>query len=169
MATLDEINEMTLRGARTEALGQAAGGFAQLATALGRSTVLRQDSVLKRESAERAREAGQDQFARIKEETAQLIGRQKVALAANGIVVGRDTALDLVTETAGIGALDALTALDNAEELARQRIIEANRAKVSASLEKQAGFQRLFGALGDAGRTLNEADITIQRRTEDFS
>ena len=49
------------------------------------------------------------------EATKKLIGRQRAVLAANGVLVDSGSALDIVSETAGIGALDQLTIRSNAD------------------------------------------------------
>jgi len=49
-----------------------------------------------------------------KKKVKQLIGTQRAALAAQGIEVNSDTALDIQADTAGMGALDVLTIKNNA-------------------------------------------------------
>lgn len=159
---LESANRRTLLGAGVEALGQIGTGVAAYRSATLRSTILKQNAESKRVAAEDAiirgrREAGEE---RVK--TAQTIGAQRAALAANGIVVDEDTALDLITDTAGIGALDALTALKNAEKEAAKLIRAAELDIVEAKVEKGIGRAEAFGALGRAGRTILGATRTIE-------
>ena len=69
--------------------------------------------------------------------TQQLIGKQKVALAASGVVVDQDSALDLTKDTAGIGEFEALTIRANA---AREAL---GFVEMGEGHERDAALQRM--------------------------
>lgn len=85
-----------------------------------------------------------------------LIGRQRAALAAQGIEIGTGSALDIQLETAEFGALDALTIKNNAFREATGHRIEAIEAGGRAGFtrisgERRAGSTLLAGGLTAAG------------------
>lgn len=89
--------------------------------------------------------------------TRRLQGRQRAVLAANGVLVDNGSALDLVTETAGIGALDQLTIRSNAEREALGLKQQARNFRTNAlnfgteqgNLESQAqNFETEAGNFG---------------------
>lgn len=51
---------------------------------------------------------------RVRRQTAQLVGRQRAVLAANGVQVDAGSALDITTDSKAIGEIDALTVRSNA-------------------------------------------------------
>lgn len=69
----------------------------------------------------------------------QFAGSQRAALAAQGIAVDSDTALELQRETAEIGALDASTIKNNAWRQAFGYKQEAISAKLSAKMTRAGG------------------------------
>lgn len=168
MDALQKANFKTLFSAGLGALGQIAEGFAVKNAAAFQATMLRQEAALRRLQALDARRAGRELAQRIQRETARRIGSQKAALAANGIVVGRDTALDLIKETAGVGTLDALTALDNAERRAISILNRAALNEAEANIKRAKGRDVFLGRLGAAGRTLIVGADTVSRRIADF-
>lgn len=79
-----------------------------------------------------------------RQQVAQLIGRQRTVMAGNGVELDSGTALDLTSDTAGIGEMDALTIRSNAER-------EAYAHKVQGmGFEADAG---LYSMRGDAARS----------------
>jgi hypothetical protein len=69
----------------------------------------------------------------------QLVGTQRATLAANGLDLSGGTALDLVTETAGMGEEDALTIRYNAAREAWGLREEAKGLRSSAAYKRVAG------------------------------
>ena len=96
-----------------------------------------------------------------REATAKLIGRQRAVLAANGVVVDQDSALDVTNETAGLGALDRLTIRSNASNESLQYTDAAYNDRLKANnfrLEAQN-----FATQGDNfGRESASFDIGAQ-------
>ncbi|OZI23752.1 hypothetical protein CAL26_09995 [Bordetella genomosp. 9] len=64
--------------------------------------------------AEDAEQQGVDAEAKSRQQTAQLKGTQRAALAANGVSLGGGSALDILAGTDYMGEQDALTIRDNA-------------------------------------------------------
>lgn len=74
-----------------------------------------------------------------KKKTKTLIGRQRAAMAAQGIDIGSGSALDIQMETAELGAMDALTIKNNAFREAMGYRIE------SVDQQSQGEFTKLVG------------------------
>lgn len=96
-------------------IGQGQQAAASRASYEYQAAVARNNQIIaERQAADsRARGAEAERQQRIK--TQQLIGRQRAVLAGNGVVVDEGSALDITTDTAGIGEQDALTVRANAE------------------------------------------------------
>lgn len=107
-------------------IGQQAAGKAAQAKANYESKVASNNQIVAERNAADARERGkaQEQEHRIK--IAQLKGRQRVVQAANGIEIDSGSALDILSDTAEIGELEALTIRNNAE---RQAVNFENQAQ----------------------------------------
>ena len=85
---------------------------------------------------ERAQEVAQEKAKEHRRQVAQMIGKQRAAMGASGIVADEGTFADLVGDTAYQGKLDELAILHEGD-------MEAWRAKVSAGNYKaQAGIYK---------------------------
>lgn len=71
--------------------------------------------------------------------TAQAVGAQQTAMAANGIDVTQGTALDVIEDTAAMGELDALQTRYNYERKALQYEQQANNFTNQSNLDVIAG------------------------------
>ena len=71
--------------------------------------------------------------------TAQAIGSQQTAMAANGVDVTQGTALDVIEDTAAMGELDALQTRYNYERKAIQYEQQANNFQSQSNLDIIAG------------------------------
>lgn len=71
--------------------------------------------------------------------TRQDIGKQRVSLAANGVLVDSGSALELTSDTAAIGKLDSLRIINNAEREAVGFETTASNFKSEASAHTAAG------------------------------
>ncbi|WP_338505125.1 hypothetical protein VRC35_11190 [Erwinia aphidicola] len=86
----------------------------------------------------------------------QLAGTQTATLAASGVDLGGGTAVDIFSQTAGMGELDALTSVNNAQRQAYglQTQAAGQRSQASAYTafgNQQAGMTLLNGAMGAYG------------------
>ncbi len=147
----------------TESFAVFSNAIANRRSARVRSSVLRADAQNIRRTAKLARREGRQAAQQVQAETAQLIGRQRAALAANGFVLDEGTALDLVIETAGLGALDAVTAIANAERRAAQLINESRAAEFKAGLQEQSADQSLLGGISAVGSILTGTARNLDR------
>lgn len=107
-------------------------------------------------SANAAVNAGNEQAAQARARARQLSGAQAATLAASGADLGGGTAVDVFSDTAQQGELDALTAVNNAQRQAYglQTQAAGNRSQASATTafgNQQAGLTLLNGALGAYG------------------
>jgi len=71
--------------------------------------------------------------------TAQAVGSQQTAMAANGVDVTQGTALDVIEDTAAMGELDALQTRYNYERKAIQYEQQANNFTNQSNLDIIAG------------------------------
>ena len=165
---LDRANRKTQIGAGLKTIGSIAGTIASTKSAGVRSAIYRQNENTLRVAAEDTRIRGSQEYQELRKGTALLIGEQKAALAANGILVSGDSAIDLFGQTAGIGAMDALEALDNAEKKARGLLREAELEKTRSELEDSKGTQELLTGLAEAGSTILNSASTINKRNKKF-
>lgn len=98
----------------------------------------RQERQLLRQ-AEDVRRRGQTEALRKAQETRQLIGAQRAALAGQGILVGTGTAAELQTQAATIGAADQATIQINAFRQAQGFQIAASELQLQRELVGIAG------------------------------
>jgi len=89
----------------------------QAAKAAGdyKNAVARNNATLAQRRADDARQRGEIAEDEKRKETALMIANQRAVLAANGIVVDTGSALDITTDTAEVGEVDALTLRANFE------------------------------------------------------
>lgn len=147
-------------GTAAGAVGRLQAGRAASQLAGYQAAVARNNAIVAERAAADAQHRGKLAEAQKAIETRQLIGRQRAALAANGVVVDRDTALQLTTDTAALGRLDALTIRSNAEREAyafrqqgRQFESEATLREAAGANEKTASRTAAFTtALSGAGK-----------------
>ncbi len=83
----------------------------------------------------------------LKLKTKGLIGRQRAAMAAQGIDIGDGSALDIQEDTAGQGAMDALTIKNNAWR-------ESFGFGMQARARRRAGSLEMLAAKNEANATL---------------
>lgn len=79
------------------------------------NAVAQNNAILAERQATDARARGELAERRQAIQTQQLEGRQRAALAANGVVVDTGSALDITSDTRAYGTLDQLTVRNNAE------------------------------------------------------
>jgi len=126
-------------GTATTAAGQIQAGKQAKGRAAYQAAVARNNATIAGYKAEDARRRGEIEAEKQGKATAQLIGRQRAALAGGGVTVGQDSAGQLVRDTAALGRLDALTIQSNAEREALG--FEAR----GVSFESEARLQGLVG------------------------
>ncbi|MDP9572388.1 UNVERIFIED_ORG: hypothetical protein J2W66_002881 [Agrobacterium larrymoorei] len=91
-------------------------------------------------------------------ENAQIMGRQKAAMAANGVDLAFGSPLDTLVDTATLGEIDALTIRRNAANEAYDHDVAAANGRADASLNRaNAKNTRSAGKLKAAGIFLSGA------------
>lgn len=94
-----------------------------------------------RDASERGAIAAAEQRAKAR----QMMARQNAAMSAGGVDASTGTPLDLQTETAGIGELDALRIVNNAQRQAAGYQAQAGLEQLRGNAARTAGY---FGAAG---------------------
>jgi hypothetical protein len=149
----------TVIGGATTAYGQIQAGKAEASMASYQSTVAKNNAIIAERMAQDALDRGKIAETNKRLETKYAIGKQRVALAANGVLVDNGSGLDLTTDTARFGELDALTIRSNAEREAfgyrtqgANYKAESDMALASGDAAKGASYMAAFGSvLGTAG------------------
>lgn len=126
-------------GVGVSVYGQIQAGKARKEQAYQEAEVARKNAVIAKQNAKEAREAGHREEARQRLKTSQLIGKQRAAIGANGVLVDSGSSLDVQLDTAMMGELDALTIRRNAERKA------VNYERQSEGLYDQAGYSEKAG------------------------
>jgi hypothetical protein len=106
------------------------------------------------ETVQEIRERGRVRQQLLGRETRGLIGIQRAALAAQGVVVDQDSALELTTDTAGIGEYERQVVATDTARAARSASINAERAAYEYetrgySYGAEADLARLRGWMPD--------------------
>lgn len=136
-------------GAITGASGALTTGKANAEAAQYQAAVARNNQIVAEQNAQYAVQAGRRQEETQRQKTAQTIGMQRAAMAHNGIDIGSGSALNLQSDAAMVGELDALTIRNNA---LRQAINFSNQGAAYGAnaglLDKQASNAKKAGNMG---------------------
>lgn len=131
---------------------QAQGRYSQL--------IANQNATVSDAQAADAIARGQTAESRFRGETAQTIGSQRAALAAQGLDVGSGSAMDIQQNERTLGELDALTIRNNAareaygykvqgQNLRAQGILDALGGEKAAEGARNAGYSTLLSGAAD--------------------
>jgi len=101
------------------AIGAKKQGDASAQAGNANAQIQANNAEIKRRQAVDAVDRGETNAENKRLETRLLIARQRAAFAANGVLVDEGSALDLTSDTAEAGELDALMILNNAEREAQ--------------------------------------------------
>lgn len=117
-ATLNKLGNFSLYSSIFGSIGQAYGAFAQARAQKDefrfQARMADINSRISELSAQSELRRGNQQASRIRMQGGQLKARQRAAMAANGIALDSDTALDVFTSTDFMAESDAITARSNA-------------------------------------------------------
>ena len=91
---------------------------------------------------------------RVRTRTAQTIGDQRAAFGAQGIAMDSGSALDLQTDAAKFGELDALTVLDNARMESWGLQTQAHNLRFQGDVAAKTGRQQALGTLIGTGSNI---------------
>lgn len=137
-------------------------GNAAAASANYNAQVADMNAKVSDQNARDAIERGKIEEQQKRQEIAMLTGRQKAAMAANGVDISFGSPLDTLVDTAMLGELDALTIRSNAAREAYGYNVQAVNGRADATLSranakssKKGGYLSAFGTvLGGAGDVL---------------
>lgn len=133
----------------TAAASAGVGAYSAVASAENAKETADFNAEMQKRAADDALQTGALDAADKRQQTRQLIARQHAAQAASGFDTSQGTALGIMTETAGMGELDALKILNNAQR-------KSAGLKVSADLETAKGnAAQSAGQLNAAGSLLS--------------
>jgi hypothetical protein len=129
--------------------GQAAG-------AAGRynQQIAEMNATLSDRRAKDAMERGAIAEQRKRQEVASIIGKQTVAMAANGVDLSFGSPLDTLTDTAVLGELDALTIRTNTAREAYDFKVQGVNQRAQGKLERMKGDAAETGGYLKAGGTI---------------
>jgi len=136
------------------AMGQIQQGQAANQAARYNAQVAQMNAQLAEERARDALERGREEEQKHRRQTAQTIGKQQVAMAANGLDLSFGSPLDLIVDTAVMGELDALTIKKNAYREERDHRQQANNYRAEAGMQLAAGKNAKRQSIFAAGGTL---------------
>jgi hypothetical protein len=103
------------------------------------AAVARNNSILAGRAAEDARKRGEIDASRKAAQVRQLIGRQRAVQGGSGSLVDQGSALDITSDTAAFGKLDALTIRSNAEREALGYEAQGSNFDAAAQLATMKG------------------------------
>ena len=123
------------------------------------------NATLSERRARDALERGKLEEQQKRNEVAQVAGRQKAAMSANGVDVSFGSPLDVLVDTATMGELDALTIRSNTAREAYDYQVQAANGRADANLSranakntKKGGNLTAFGTLlTGAGKAYGQA------------
>ena len=144
-------------GAATSALGAYGAARSQKIGLRGAADIADINANIAELAAQQTEEAGRREMGRVQMSTAQLKGRQRASLAANGVDLGEGSALQILTTTDVMGEIDANTVQANAVRAAWGQRIQGTSMSNDARMKRaQASAISPFGAaatslLGSAG------------------
>jgi len=120
--------------------------------------VMEMNAVLSERRAKDAEERGAREEQQKRLEIAQLQGRQRAAMSANGVDLTFGSPLDTMIDTAYLGELDALTIRRNAAHEAYDFRVDAVNGRADAALSRSNADNALMGGyLNAAGTVLGGA------------
>lgn len=154
-ATLAAVSIGTsILGAGMTAYGQMEQGKAAAAQSRYQAAVQRNNQIINERQADDAVQRGRIAEQQQRLQTAQVASRQRASLAANGLDLNSGSAVDILSDTAMLGELDALTVRSNAEREAWGYRVQGSNAAASAGLlDAQASSAKRAGMMG-AGASL---------------
>lgn len=149
---------LTLGSSIIGAAGQMQQAQAQASAAKYNAKVNEMNAQLAERRAKDALERGRAEEQRKRLEVQQLLGKQRAAMAANGVDLSFGSPLDTIVDTAVMGELDALTVRSNAYREAYDYRVQAVNQRAGATLNRmEARSATTGGYLGAMGTLLGGA------------
>ena len=136
-----QVSENQAQAARNQQQYQVQLAQNQQKFAEYQGEVAAQNQAIAQRAADDARKRGETDASIQRQETRRLIARQRSALAGGGVDVAGQSAVELYSDTAGIGELDALTIRSNAEREALGFETDAYNAGTDIYGSKIRGYE----------------------------
>jgi hypothetical protein len=140
-------NPIAIAGIATSLIGSGVSAYASYESGQSQKKAAEYNSEMQQRAANDALQRGAQEGADAKQHARQVISRQIAASGAAGFDSSTGTALDLSTEAAGFGELDALKSINNAQR-------QASGLNAQAGLTNYQGKMAGQGGLLTAGGTL---------------
>jgi hypothetical protein len=144
--------------------GQIQAGQAQAGQARYQAQVAENNRIIAEQQAKDAEMRGQMAEDARRQQTRALIGRQRTALAANGVMVDDGSALDITSDTAAQGEIDALTLRANAAREAYGYRAQGTNFLADAGLQRARADAAIPASMVGAGATLLSGAGTVGDR-----
>ncbi len=153
---VDPSTILMVGGTLLSGAGQIATADANAKAAKANAEIQRNNALMADRQAKNVLDAGTREEQKQKAITAQLMSKQQASMAANGVDVAFGSPLDLMVDTAKMGAVDALTIRTNAyrnyDDVRNQAVSSRNQA---ALYDMEAKNSRTAGILGAFGTTMS--------------
>lgn len=150
----DLMTALSLAGTALGAVGQVQQGQAAAASARYNAKVADMNAQISERRARDALERGKLEEQKKRTQVQQVIGRQKAAMAANGVDVGFGSPLDVLVDTATLGEVDALTIRSNTAREAYDFKVQAANGRADANLSRMNASSASTAGFLNAGATL---------------
>lgn len=133
-------------------------GQAQASAARYQAKVADMNAEISQRQAKDALERGAREEQQQRFKTAQIMGRQRAAMGANGVDLGFGSPLDTIADTAVMGELDALNVRKNFANEAYDYEVAAANGRANAAMSRSSAKSALTGSyLSAAGTVLGGA------------
>jgi len=136
------------------AYGQIQAGQQAQAAANYNAAVARNNEIIAGRQAEDALKRGQVAEDEQRRRTRAMAGTQRAALAASGVQLDQGSPVDILSDTAQFGELDALTIRNNAEREAYGYRVQGMNFGAEAGLQQSRASSAMTSAAIGAGSTL---------------
>lgn len=150
----DPVTGLMVASTLLSAGGAIQQGNAAAATGRYNAKIAEMNATISEKRAYDAIERGQQEEQKKRAETARLMGAQQAAMAANGVDLSFGSPLDVITGTAALGELDALTIRSNAAREEYDYRVQAASQRAQGSLELMKGQSAQTGSWLSAGSTI---------------
>lgn len=163
----DLITALSLAGTAMSAVGSIQQGQAASAAGKYNAKVAEMNAQINERRARDAIERGKGEEQKKRIQNQQIIGRQKAAMAANGVDVSFGSPLDTLVDTATLGEVDALTIRSNSYREAYDYKVEGSNQRAKAQLDRMnAKSAETAGYLGAAGTLLTGTSSALASRAQ---
>lgn len=150
----DLLTAITLAGTALGAAGQIQQGQAAAQASKYNAKVADMNAQISERRARDAIERGKLEEQKKRTENAQIEGRQRAAMAANGVDLSFGSPLDTLVDTATLGEVDALTIRSNSYREAYDYKVQAANGRADANLARMRAKSESTGGYLSAASTL---------------